>query len=159
MTVAMSLPSALSLGTSVHRWTSNASTPAVPDRAAGESFAALAEGLRGEGSETITGQRGHRHLPGYGRVETVKVKESHIGHDGKSVDTVKELAVCPECGTANCACLSRVTLQSRLDEENASGVRGEEKPQPFAMLPQSFNQISISFSSGAQAGSGPRMFG
>ncbi len=155
----MSLPSALSLGTSVHRWTSNTAPTSVPDRGAAEGFASVAAGLREGDSSPIKGERGYRHLPGYGRVETVKVKESHIGHDGKSVDTVKELAVCPECGTANCACLSRVTLQSRLDEENASGVRGEEKPQPFAMLPQSFNQISMNFSSAAPGSSGPRMFG
>jgi hypothetical protein len=103
--------------------------------------------------------RGHRDLPGYGRIETLKVTETHTGPDGKPVHTVKELAVCPECGTANCACLSRVTLQSRLDEENASGVRGQEKPQPFAMLPQSFNQMSANFSAQMQGNSPPRLFG
>lgn len=104
-------------------------------------------------------ERGHRDLPGYGRVETLKVTERHVGHDGKSVDTVKELAVCPECGTANCACLSRVTVQARLDEENASGVRGQEKPQPYSVVPQSFNQMSANFSAMTAGNSPPRMFG
>lgn len=92
-------------------------------------------------------------------METLKVTERHTGPDGKPVDTVKELAVCPECGTANCACLARVTLQARIDEENASGVRGQEKPQPFAVVPQSFNQMSANFSAQMAGSSPPRMFG
>ncbi len=124
---------------------------------AAESFAAHAEKLRSEGKETET-VRGFRDLPGYGRIETVKITETVTGPDGKQTQTVKELAVCPECGTVNCACLARVTLQQRLDEENAKGVRGQEKPEPMALLPQTFNHLAVNLGLN-QTGSGSRMFG
>lgn len=124
---------------------------------AAESFAAHADKLRSEGKETET-VRSFRDLPGYGRIETVKVTETTIGPDGRPTQTVKELAVCPECGTVNCACLARVTLQQRLDEENAKGVRGQEKPEPFALLPQTFNHLAANLQLG-QASSGSRLFG
>jgi hypothetical protein len=155
----MSLPSATSIGTSsLQRFSSSPTVAASAGDAQG--YAAVAQQAGGEsGAVTTHSVRGFRDLPGYGRIETLKVTETHIGADGKPVHTVKELAVCPECGTANCACLSRVTVQSRLDEENASGVRGQDKPDPFAMLPQPFNQLSANFTASAQGGSPPRMFG
>ena len=127
------------------------------DLSAAESFAAHAEKLRSEGKETES-VRGFRDLPGYGRIETVKVTETTTGPDGQKTQTVKELAVCPECGTINCACLARVTLQQRLDEENAKGVRGQEKPDPYALLPQSFNHLAVNLNLNS-ASSGPRFFG
>ncbi len=124
---------------------------------AAESFAAQADKLRSEGKETEA-VRSSRHLPGYGRIETVKVTETTIGSDGRETKTVKELAVCPECGTVNCACLARVTLQQRIDEENAQGDRSQEKPQPMAVLPQTFNHLAMNLNLN-QASSGPRFFG
>lgn len=155
----MSLPSALILGNATHRWSSGSSAAATaPSAAAAESFAAMAETSQGGSVQTSKMSRGFRDIPGYGRIETVKVTETHKGPDGKEVTTVKELAVCPECGTINCACLARVTLQARIDEENASGVRGQEKPSPMAILPQTFNQMSANFSAN-QTSSPRRMFG
>lgn len=154
----MSLPSASSLGTAVHRWSAGSTATATPSSAAAESFAAMAETSQGGSVQTSKMSRGYREIPGYGRVETVKVTETHVGPDGKPVNTVKELVVCPECGTLNCACLARVTLQARVDEENASGVKGQEKPSPMAIMPGSFNQLSANFS--ASQGHAPRrMFG
>ena len=113
--------------------------------------------MQGEPTQT-SAVRGHRDVPGYGRVETLTVTETTVGPDGKPVHTVKELAVCPECGTANCACLARVTAQSKVDEENAKGPRDKEQPKPYAVLPQSFNQMSANFQA-QQGNSPPRMFG
>ena len=124
---------------------------------AAESFAAHADKLRSEGKETEA-VRSSRHLPGYGRIETVKVTETTVGADGKETKSVKELAVCPECGTINCACLARVTLQQRIDEENAQGDRSQEKPQPMAILPQTFNHLAVNLNLN-QGSSGPRFFG
>lgn len=154
----MSLPTASTLGTAIHRWSGSSATTAAPSSAAAESFAAMAETSQGGSVQTSKMSRGFRDLPGYGRIETVKVTETHVGPDGKEVNTVKELAVCPECGTINCACLARVTLQARIDEENAKGVRGEEKPSPMAILPQTFNQMSANFSA-TQRHAPSRMFG
>lgn len=75
-------------------------------------------------------------------VETKMVKFKERLPDGTEVECEKEMVVCPECGSVSCACLAQVTLQKRLDEENAQGVRGAEKPDPMAMLSQGFNQMS-----------------
>ena len=156
----MSLPSATAhLGVPFQRWSSTGTPGAVSSTpAAAENFAAVADGVGLAEPKVSYGERGYRHLPGYGRVETVKVTETKVGADGNTVHTVKEMAVCPECGTLNCACLARVTLQSRIEEENASGDRAQEKPQPFAVMPQSFNQLSINFAT-SQGSSSSRMFG
>jgi hypothetical protein len=130
---------------------------------AADSFAAQAKTANGQATEGQTAMqtssvRAFRDLPGYGRIETLTVTETTTGPDGKPMTTVKELAVCPECGTANCSCLSRVTMQSRLDEENAKGPRDKEKPQPYSVLPQTFNQMSATFHA-SQGNSPPRLFG
>lgn len=154
----MSLPPFLSLSTVPMpgvRSTAGAQGPAPTSE--GQPFDSLVA-LAGDSPVSPRMERGYRDLPGYGRIATVKVTHTQKGPDGKEVHKVEELAVCPECGTVNCACLARVTLQSRLDEENASGVRHAEKPQPFAVMPQSFHQMSLGLAS-AQGGSASRMFG
>lgn len=154
----MSLPSATAhLGAALHRWSPSSSAAAATPKAA-DGFAAIA-GQVGLAEGKITkSERGFRDLPGYGRVETVKLTKTYTDAGGKTIHKVEELAVCPECGTVNCACLARVTLQSRIEEENASGDRAQEKPQPFAVVPQTFNQLAVSFA-GLQGQSAPRMFG
>jgi hypothetical protein len=133
-------------------------TPTPQSSVAGEAFATHLE-QAGSGPVSVRSERAFRDLPGYGRVEVLRVTETHVGPDGKTVNTVKELAVCPECGTANCACLSRVTLQARIDEENANGVRNQEKPAPYSLVPQSFNQLSANFNARLPGNAPPRMFG
>lgn len=76
-------------------------------------------------------------------IKTEKVLIKSVDHQGNVTEEIKEVAVCPECGSTNCPCLARVTLQSRLDEENAKGVRNAEKPNPMSVVPQSFNQMSL----------------
>lgn len=85
-------------------------------------------------------------------IKTKKVK-AMVGPPGQQTEQIKEMAVCPECGSISCACLARVTLQKRLDEDNAKGVRNADQPDPMAILSQSFNQMSHqSGLSGAAAG-------
>lgn len=38
-----------------------------------------------------------------------------------------KVAICPECGSANCACLARITLQKQLEEARA---QISEEPTP-----------------------------
>lgn len=123
-----------------------------------DSFSSLLDRASGNSPVKTTYQHGYRELPGYGRIETVKVTEVTVGADGKPSTSVKELAVCPECGTISCSCLARVTLQTRLDEENAKGPKDKEVPQPFAMLPQAFHQLNP-LGAAASANAPRRMLG
>lgn len=77
-------------------------------------------------------------------VETRMVKVTERLPDGREIEVEKEMVVCPECGSVSCACLAQVTLQKRLDEENAMGVRNEPKPDPMAILSQNFNLNQMS---------------
>ena len=76
-------------------------------------------------------------------IQTKKVKVKTVDEHGNIKEEIKEMAVCPECGETNCPCIARVTVQSRLDEENAKGVRNAEKPNPMSVIPQSFAQLSM----------------
>jgi hypothetical protein len=74
------------------------------------------------------------------RMETVKTVDEH----GNVKEIQKEMAVCPECGETNCPCIARITVQARLDEANASGVRYADQERPKAsVIPQTFNQLSM----------------
>lgn len=77
-------------------------------------------------------------------VETKMVKVTERLADGREIEVEKEMVVCPECGSVNCACLAQVTLQKRLEEENAMGVRNEPKPDPMAILSQNFQLHQMS---------------
>ena len=78
------------------------------------------------------------------QIETKMVKVKTVDEHGNVKEIQKEMAVCPECGETNCPCIARVTVQSRLDEANASGVRyaEQDRPKPSA-IPQTFNQLSM----------------
>lgn len=78
-------------------------------------------------------------------IETVWVKTKEVQEDGSVREVMKEMAICPECGELNCPCIARITVQKRIDEENAKGVRNAKKPDP--LIPQTFNQMSMNFSS------------
>ncbi len=78
-------------------------------------------------------------------IKTRKVKVKTVDHEGNIKEEIKEMAVCPECGETNCPCIARITVQARLDEENAKGVRNSKKPEPLSIVPQTFNQMSINF--------------
>lgn len=78
-------------------------------------------------------------------IETRWVKTEVVDENGHVQEVMKEVAICPECGEENCPCIARITVQARLDEENAKGIRNAEKPN--APFPQSFNQISLNFRS------------
>lgn len=55
---------------------------------------------------------------GGGTHETGEALDTSGRHYNEIADGPK-VAVCPECGSANCACLARITLQQRYDEEHA----------------------------------------
>lgn len=79
-------------------------------------------------------------------IKTKMVKVETVDEHGNIKEEIKEMAVCPECGETNCPCIARVTVQARIDEENAKGVRGEKKPEPMAIVPQTFNQLALEHS-------------
>lgn len=106
--------------------------------AGAEGFSKYAEALSGDFNP-------YAHIP-LSEIKTKMVEVETVNHDGTVTKEIKEMAVCPECGETNCACLAQVTLQARLDEENAKGVRNAEKPNPMSIIPQSFNQISLNLS-------------
>lgn len=95
---------------------------------------AMDQASMGQGVRTKS-ERMVRDLAGFGRIEIVRVTETRIDADGKTATTVKELAVCPECGTINCSCMARITLQTRLDEENAKGPRDRQLPSLSSPTP------------------------
>lgn len=76
-------------------------------------------------------------------IETRKVEVKTVDEHGNVTTEIKEMAVCPECGETNCPCIARITVQSKLDEENAKGVRGAKKEEPISVVPQTFNQMSM----------------
>jgi len=77
------------------------------------------------------------------QIKTKMVKTEVVDQHGNVKEVIKEMAVCPECGETNCPCIARITVQARLDEENAKGVRYAEKPNPQSILPQTFNQLAL----------------
>lgn len=78
------------------------------------------------------------------KIETRMVKTKTVDEHGNVKEVMKEMAVCPECGETNCPCIARVTVQTKLDEANASGVRYADQERPKAsMVPQTFNQLSM----------------
>lgn len=149
----MSLPTARLPHVTSGAVTRSSTAPATPT-VSGDSFAAEVDRAAGIPPDSATSKsvRGFRDLPGFGRIETVTITETKIGSDGKPVNHVKELAVCPECGTINCPCMARVTVQNALDEENAKGPRDAEKPQSASVVPQTFNQLSLNFTAGQSRG-------
>lgn len=78
-------------------------------------------------------------------IETRWVKKEVVDENGQVREVMKEVAICPECGEENCPCIARITVQQRIDEENAKGVRNAEKPNPVSVVPQTFNQMSVNF--------------
>lgn len=81
-------------------------------------------------------------------IETKWVKTEVVDEHGNVREVMKEVAICPECGEENCPCIARITVQQRIDEENAKGVRNAKKPDP--LVPQSYNQMSMEFNSSRQ---------
>ena len=77
------------------------------------------------------------------QIETKMVKVKTVDAHGQVKEEMREMAICPECGETNCPCIARITVQQRIDEENAKGVRNAEKPNPLAVLPHAFNQMSL----------------
>ncbi len=129
----------------LHRW----SSPAAQAQTSVKSFSAYADkissGIHSQSSMSHSGSK-------------LKSFETRVGPEVKA-EKAPEVAICPECGSANCACLARVTLQTRLDEENAKGSRdSQEVPQiqPMPVLPQSFNQMSLAI---GRNGASSRLFG
>lgn len=78
-------------------------------------------------------------------IETKWVKTEVVDEHGNVREVMREVAICPECGEENCPCIARITVQQRLDEENAKGTRNAKKPD--GLIPQTFNQMSMDFSS------------
>ena len=85
------------------------------------------------------------------QIETKMVKVKTVDAHGQVKEEMKEMAVCPECWETNCPCIARVTVQNRLDEENAKGVRNAKKPNPLAILPHAFNQMSQNLNQSASS--------
>ena len=81
-------------------------------------------------------------------IETRWVKTEVVDENGQLREVMQEVAICPECGEENCPCIARITVQQRIDEENAKGVRNAKKPT--GIVPQTFNQMSMQFNSKRQ---------
>ena len=81
-------------------------------------------------------------------IETRWVKTEVVDENGQLREVMREVAICPECGEENCPCIARITVQQRIDEENAKGVRNAKKPN--GIVPQTFNQMSMEFNSSRQ---------
>lgn len=82
-------------------------------------------------------------------IKTKMVKVKTYDAHGNVKEVMKEMAVCPECGETNCPCIARITVQAKLDEENAKGVRNAEKPSEISIIPRTFNQISMNLGQNA----------
>jgi acetyl-CoA carboxylase beta subunit len=81
-------------------------------------------------------------------IETRWVKSEVVDENGHVREVMREVAICPECGEENCPCIARITVQQRIDEENAKGIRNAKKPDPI--VPQTFNQMNMEFNSNRQ---------
>lgn len=102
--------------------------------------------------ETFTSESSYYSKIPLDQIKTKTVKVQTVDSHGHVKEEMKEVAICPECGEVNCPCIARVTVQNRLDEENAKGVRNAEKPNPLDVLPHAFNQMSANLNRSAGSG-------